>query len=119
MGSVPSLEAMIWVEESREERERFNHRDAIDRALSQLKRQCQIFQVRLISVLRGALCSDPDNLSDTEKLWRELQQELSSEQMLLRAEDESRFSEVKSYIDELVLIPSGTFYQGEEPYHQS
>ena len=111
IGAREPLEVLIWVEEGNGEHERLNLDRSLGQALSKVELACQRSQVTILSVIKK-----DSHVAQTEDscihLWAQFQHALSSDQMLLRAEDESRYVEISPYIDELVLIPAGQFYQG-------
>ena len=112
MESKSSLEVIVWVEESALATERAELNRSVSQALIKIERLCQRLQVTLLSSLRGALSSPTIEDKEADQIWRSLRHELCSEKMLLRAEEESNRREITPFVDELVFIPRGQFYQG-------
>ena len=100
-------------------------RDLVQQALNRIKRFCQHIRVSVLSDMFSHISSGPE-ADQCHSIWERLTYELSTDAILRRAEETQDHSTLVEYIDDMVLLPAGTFYQGgpqisssaERPRHQ-
>ncbi len=124
-GETSPPEVIIWIEEHDQENERSKMSSMVQQALNRIKRFCQHIRVSVLSDMFSHISSGPE-ADQCHSIWERLTYELSTDAILRRAEETQDHSTLVEYIDDMVLLPAGTFYQGgpqisssaERPRHQ-